>query len=95
MTSAGDDYVDCSFIMGSVAEVERVWSMVKFILSDHRKRMALELFESLLFLRYNERFWYPSLIAMAVGSVRDEFCYSVVSAPSTCYKGFKSLSGYK
>ena len=35
-----DDYVDCSFILGSFAEVERVWSIAKFVLSDHRKRMT-------------------------------------------------------
>ena len=33
-------YMDCSFILGSVAEVERAWSVAKYVLPDHRLSMA-------------------------------------------------------
>ena len=40
--------------------------MAKFAISDHGKRLTPELFESLLFLRYNERFWDASLVAISL-----------------------------
>ena len=30
-------YIDSSFICGSAAKVERLWSQAKLILQDHRK----------------------------------------------------------
>ena len=51
-------YGDCSFIFGSAAEVERLWSVAKHILTDERKgMMEPEMFEAFLFLKYNRRFW--------------------------------------
>lgn len=58
-------YVDCSFILGSVAEVERLWSSAKHILSEQRQLMTPLLFEALLFLKLNIRFWDESLVSDA------------------------------
>ncbi len=35
---------DCNFILGSVAEVERVFSFAKYVLSDNRRCMTPQLF---------------------------------------------------
>ena len=64
-----DEYVNRDFILGSVAEAERVWSVAKYILSEHRSSLTPRMFEALIFLRYNERFWYTGLDAKAVGKV--------------------------
>ena len=33
-----ENYGNCNFILGSAAEVERLWSIAANILSDHRKK---------------------------------------------------------
>ncbi len=35
--SSSHEFVDCDFILGSVAEVERLHSLAKYILTDHRR----------------------------------------------------------
>jgi hypothetical protein len=50
-------YVNCDFIYGSSAEVERLWSVAKYILTDQRKRLTPQMFEALLFLKQNKEFW--------------------------------------
>ncbi len=51
----GSAYIGCNFILGSVAEVERVWSIAKYVLSEQRRGMTPQMFEAIMFLRYNER----------------------------------------
>ena len=60
----------CGFVLGSVAEVERVWSMAKHLLGDLRHSMSPIILEALLFLRFNERFWDAELVAKAVSHCR-------------------------
>lgn len=40
-------YIECGFIFGSIAEVKRVWGVVKHILLDDRTCLTPQLFESL------------------------------------------------
>ncbi len=47
--SSSDEFIDCDFIPGSVAEVERLWSLAKYVLMDHRRQMTPRLFEALVF----------------------------------------------
>jgi hypothetical protein len=65
-STAMDPYVDCSFIFGSAAEVERLWSVASYVLTDQRSRMTPMLFEAILFLRYNERFWNQGMVTKAI-----------------------------
>jgi hypothetical protein len=65
-------YVNCNFIFGSTAEVERLWSISSYILTKQRRRMTPQLFESILFLRYNERFWDLDLVVQAMKEDRME-----------------------
>ena len=50
-------YVNCDFIYGSAAAAERVWSIAAYILTKNRERMTPQLFEALLFLRWNSDYW--------------------------------------
>jgi hypothetical protein len=59
-------YVDCDFIFGSAAEVERLWSVADFILRDQRKAMTPQLFEALIFLKVNKRFWGLNDVCLAM-----------------------------
>ena len=64
-----DEYVDCSFIIGSAAEIEQVWSFAEYILNNFRTRMSPMLLEALLFLKVNYDFWDLSLVAKAIKEV--------------------------
>lgn len=50
------NYVDCSFILGSVAEVGRMWSVAGNAHSQNRTRETPQSFEALFILKYNSRF---------------------------------------
>ena len=65
-----EQYVDCSFILGSVAEVEGVWSISKYVLSGNRRSMTPQLFEALMFLRFNTRLWDQHLVSIAISSAK-------------------------
>ena len=66
-----NQYINCDFIVGSTAKIERIWSHVKYILSENRSRMSLLLFESIMFLKFNKRFWDQSTVAAALKNARD------------------------
>ena len=59
-------YYDASFILGSAAEVERLWSTANRILDGHRNRTSPLLFEAMLFLHYNRRFWDLDTVIKAI-----------------------------
>ena len=50
-------YKNVDFICGSAAEVERIWSICKYILTNIRSRMTPSLFEALVFLKVNNDYW--------------------------------------
>lgn len=62
--------INLNFILGSAAEFERVFSQEKFISSQMRRAMTLELFEAILFLKYNERFRDIQLVAESLEQCR-------------------------
>ena len=59
-------YINCNFIYGSASQVEWLWSIAKHILSDKRARLSPHLFETLLFLKVNDRFWDQALVMEAI-----------------------------
>lgn len=61
-----DKYVDTKFILGSVAVVERLWSMAKHILTDDRKRMMPIHLEALMFLKINQGYWSEETVEKAM-----------------------------
>lgn len=60
------EYINCDFILEYFTEVERIFNLVKYILIDNRNFMTPQLFEALLFLKVNERFWNDSLVSDAI-----------------------------
>ena len=52
-----DPFVDCSFVGGSSAEVERVWSMSNRVLSPCRAAMHPINLEAIMFLKHNTNSW--------------------------------------
>lgn len=64
--------INCDFILGSAAEVERLWSVCDNILTDQRKRMTPQLFEALAFLRLNKRFWNQKHVSLAMAMASTE-----------------------
>ena len=65
-------YINCDFVFGSCAEVERLWSIAGNILTDNRKSMAPQLFEAILFLRVNQRFWNNDTVLEAVHNAKSK-----------------------
>ncbi len=62
--------MDNRFVLRSAAEIERVFSVGNSIFSQHRRLMTLRLFEALMFLESNQRFWAEDLVADAVHQTR-------------------------
>ena len=56
-SKAESDYVNLKFILASAAEVERIWSMTKYVLVQQHKGMSPKVFECLFFLKCNCQFW--------------------------------------
>ena len=64
------EYVNASFIVGTVVAVEQLWSVAKYVLSEHRRRMSPQMFEAILFLKSNDRLWDAKLVSDAVHAIR-------------------------
>ena len=64
-------YKNVDFICGSAAEVERLWSIAKYILTDTRSRLTSAMFETILFLKTNEDYWDISMVMEAYTMVKN------------------------
>jgi hypothetical protein len=50
--------LNCNFIYGSCAEVERLWSIAWHILTNQKMgKLSPTVFEALIFLKLNKRLW--------------------------------------
>ena len=49
-------YINVDFICGSAAEVERLWLITKYILSNIRSRLTPSLFQALMFFKINQEY---------------------------------------
>ncbi len=70
-----DDIVEdrvLDHVIGSAAEVERLWSVAKHILTESRSGLAPIVFESILFLRFNRELWNEFTVIEAWNAVRAE-----------------------
>ena len=68
--SNNDDCFD--HVIGSAAEVERLWSIERYILTTTRSTLEPILFEALLFLRANGTLWNIRTVQKALLAVRDD-----------------------
>jgi hypothetical protein len=67
--SGGDTYINCEYITGSVAEVERLWSLAHNILTYERMSTKPMNVEGLLFLKVNKRFWDEATVQEALNTL--------------------------
>ena len=65
MVEDTQDCVNLDFVVGSAAEIERVWSMANYILVKERTSMSPIMFEALIFLKFNVSYWDDALILKA------------------------------
>ena len=63
---ASGEYENANFVLASAAEVERVWSMARYLLTTQRSRMSPKLFECMMFLKYNVGYWSVETVRDAV-----------------------------
>ncbi len=59
-------YIDWNLSLGSVAEVERVFSFAKYVLCDNRRCMTPQLFEALMFLKDHRLVTWPTEFGMMI-----------------------------
>ena len=65
-------YMNSDFILGSAAEVERLWSIATNVLTDERKKTSPLMLEAVLFVRINSRLWDVQTVKQAVHMSRNE-----------------------
>ena len=63
--AADDDIGNLDHVLGSAAEVERVWSWARYVLTTQRARMAPVLFEAIMFLKFNRDLWDEKTVQLA------------------------------
>ena len=66
------DYGNVSIFLGSCAEVERVWSIAHYVLTNTQANMTPALFETVLFLKYNWSFVTLAMVQRAITDVRTD-----------------------
>lgn len=67
-----NEYINCDFILGSAAEVERLWSIAGKVFPKDRANMHPIQVEALLFLRINKRFWDKREVVEAIRQAKQE-----------------------
>ena len=72
VAATGTEYINCAFILGSVAEVERLRSISKYVLPENRRNMTPQLFEAVMFLSVNRWFWGAQLVSQAIYNARQQ-----------------------
>ena len=63
--SQDSPYQNVDYVCGSAAEVERLWSLCKYILTNTRSRMTPNLFEALVFFKVNYDYWDAASVQVA------------------------------
>lgn len=72
LSHSSPKYMDASFILGSVALVERLWSLARNVLTDNRKNCSPILIEAILFLKVNSAYWDCTTVAAAISKTRSD-----------------------
>lgn len=65
-------YIDLRFVLGSTAEIERLFSAAGRILTDTRISMTPMLLETLLYLKVNRKYWNFRTVIQAMSKSRKE-----------------------
>jgi len=65
ISSPDEDEDNLDHVLGSAAEVERVWSLARYVLTSQRSQMAPVLFEAIMFLKFNRELWDEKTVQLA------------------------------
>lgn len=69
---AKTNYMARAFILGSCADAERLFSVMRNIMSQKRYQMSSPVFEAILFLIFNEHLRDCELVGKAMGRTLNE-----------------------
>ena len=72
VTDVHSKYHNLDYIVGSSAEVERLWSEARFVLTAYCAKMSLIAFEALIFLKFNQQYWDIFTVQRAYSTVIKE-----------------------
>ena len=64
------EYIDCSFILATAIDVERLWSLAKNILTDKRRGMATRMVQPILLLKENRDLWTEAMVYGSISTVK-------------------------
>jgi glucose-6-phosphate-specific signal transduction histidine kinase len=59
-------YIKCSYILGSVAEVERLWSLAQYVTPHNQQKMQPVNVKAHMFLKANASYWNVGLVHEAL-----------------------------
>jgi hypothetical protein len=65
-------YKNVDFILGSAAEVERLWSSCKHVFTAHRSTLTPVFFEAIMFLKHNQEYWDIKTVQHAFSTIIKE-----------------------
>ena len=63
-------YMNCDFIFGSAADVERLFNTARYVIPLNCRKKTLQLLEAICFPNENSDLWDTSLVVEAVHDVR-------------------------
>ncbi len=64
------EYINCSFILATAIDVERLWSLAKNVLTDKRRGMATRMVQAILFLKENRDLWTEAMVYDSILAVK-------------------------
>ena len=65
-------FIHCDFIWCSVAEVERLWFIITYVLANNRKKTELHTLEMLIFSKIRVRLWINNNL-MITNTIRSAY----------------------
>lgn len=60
------EYMDCRFVLGSVADVETLRGLAIYVIIENRRPITPQIFETILFLKYNCSCSDPCLVGKSI-----------------------------
>lgn len=65
-------YKNLDYICGSAAEVERLWSICRYVLTQTRSKLTPNFFKTLIFLKINHKYWDITPVTNAYDNIKEE-----------------------
>lgn len=62
----GPNYINAGFVLGSIAQVERFWSLCKYVLRPGHDALSPIMSETILYLKINSSYWSPATVSETI-----------------------------